>query len=304
MNLRLKENLKQLYYFYTVAQNKSFSEAANSLYLTQPAVTMQINNLEKNIKIKLIAHNKKFLLTAEGRILAECLGRVFGILDDTEKVLLEIEDNESPELRIGITFAYSKTLLFEVLNEYRIKYPVLRIKIDIDSSETLFKRLDNKKLNVIIIGEASGKINRKELIILKLGKEEICLVSAPDHPIQQKKMVDIVDILKETIIMRDDRSATRKYIQKRFRKVKLPISMECENSDLIKKMVLAGKGISFLSISTIKNELDTGILKKVAINRNMKFFMDIKLMLYKEEFDNPETKYFIECVQSYIKKIR
>ncbi len=304
MTLRLKENLKQLYYFYVVAREKSFSEAANRLYLTQPAVTMQVNNLEKNIKIKLIADKKNFLLTTKGRILTKYLEKIFGMLDDAEGVLLEIDENQSEKLRIGITFAYSKTLLFEVLNKYRMKYPVMRIKIDIDSSANLFRKVQNQKLDIIIIGETSGRITKKKIMVLPLGKEEICLVSVPNHPIQQKKAVTIADILNETIIMRDAESATRKYIQKRFRKVKLPIRMECENSDLIKKLVLAGKGISFLSISTVRNELDAGTLKKVTMNRNMKFFMDIKLMLYKKEYDNSETKYFIECVQSYMKRVK
>ncbi len=304
MTLRLKDNLKQLYYFYVVAEERNFSKAANRLYLTQPAVTMQINNLEKNIKIKLIADKKNFLLTAGGKVLMGYLKKIFGELDDAERVLLEIEETQSEQLRIGITFAYSKTLLFEVLNKYRMKYPVLRIKIDIDSSETLFKKLQNRELDVIIIGETSGRISKKELMVLKLGKEEICPISAPDHPIQQKKVITINDILNETIIMRDNRSATRKYIQNRFKKLKLPISTECENSDLIKKMIIAGKGISFLSISTVRNELDAGTLKKITMNRNMKFFMDIKLMLYKEKYDSIKMRYFIECVQLYIKKIR
>ena len=300
MTLRLKDNLKQLYYFYVVAEEGNFSKAANRLYLTQPAVTMQIRNLEKSIKIKLIADKKNFLLTDSGKILMRYLKKVFGELDDAERALLEIEETQSEKLRIGITLAHSKTLLFEILNKYRMKYPVSRIKIDIDSSETLFKKLQNRTLDIIVIGETSGRISRKELVVLKLGKEEICPVSAPNHSIQRKKVVTINDILSETVIMRDNRSATRKYIQNRFRKVKLPISMECENSDLIKKMLIAGKGISFLSISTVRNELNAGTLKKIEMNRNMKFFMDIKLMLYKEKHDSPKMKYFIECVLDYI----
>ncbi len=300
MTLRLKDNLKQLYYFYVVACEKSFSVAANRLYLTQPAVTMQVNNLEKNIKIKLIADKKNFLLTKKGKILMEYLEKVFSKLDELEQKLLEMDENRPEKLRIGITFAYSKTLLFEVLNKYRIKYPVVGIKIDIDSSENLFKKLQDGKLDIIIAGEVSRRINKKEMMVVMLGKEEICLVSAPEHPIQKKKSVTIADILNETIIMRDVRSATRKYIQNRFKKVKLPISVECENSDLIKKMVLAGKGISFLSISTVRNELDTGRLKRIRMKRNMKFFMDIKMMLYKEGYENPKVRHFVECVMSYI----
>ncbi|MEA2108074.1 MAG: LysR family transcriptional regulator [Pseudomonadota bacterium] len=302
----LKDNLKQLYYFYESVKNNNISTAAKKLFISQPAISMQIKKLENCCGIKLIREKncKKIQPTPEGRKLYEYLDRVFKLLDKAEAELKKMAADEQTHITIGTTPTYGKFILPYIFENYAGLFPQCHIKVTSGSSISLLESLKQHKLDVIIMA-LWKKLSLKNFLVYPLGQEEVILLSAPDYHLQKQTYTSLKDLQSEKFIMRDEQSATRKYILREFKKrgVTLPISIECESPDLVKELILEGKGIGFLTRTKIRKELSEGLVKRVNLGKH-KFHLDIAIVLNKNKNLMPEMLTFVDCIIKKSKQVQ
>ncbi|MEA3347603.1 MAG: LysR family transcriptional regulator [Pseudomonadota bacterium] len=294
----LKDNLKQLYYFYESIRNNNISAAAKKLFISQPAVSMQIKKLESCCGMKLIEENscKKILPTAEGRKLYEYLEKIFKLLDKAEVELKKMEAEKQAHITIGTTPTYGKFILPYIFENYSGSDSSCHIKVVSESSISLLESLRQNNVDIVVMA-LWKKLSLRSFQVHHLGQEEVLLLSSPDHPLQRQKCISLKDLQREKFIMRDEQSGTRKYILREFKKkgLTLPISIECESPDLVKELVMEGKGIGFLTRTKIRKELAGGLLKQVDLGQHQ-FYLDIAIVLNKLKSLKPEISEFVDCI--------
>ncbi len=276
-----EENLKQLYYFYIVAKNESFSDAAKKIFISQPAISMQIRNLEKNLGISLIKRGSKFSLTEQGELLFNDLSEIFQSICNTEQKLLAYSLKDLKKITIGMSEAYSRHFIIDIFNRFKDKFPEVGLKFFTENSIHLLEKILSDEIDIAVIGDINNKIEEKNFIVEHVKKEEIVLVSAPKNKISNKKEVTIKDVLKEKIILKDENSATRNFIQKLFPEINEHIFTECESTEVLKKLVIQNNGITFLTRTNVIDDLKNSKLKKIKFHK--KLFMPIKI-IYRKEF--------------------
>jgi DNA-binding transcriptional LysR family regulator len=296
---RLKDNLKQLYYFYESVNQKSISAAAKKLFISQPAVSMQIKKLESCCGLKLLTGEgaKKIKPTPEGEQLFRYLKKVFRLIDRAEEEIQKMAAREQPSFTIGTTQTYGKFILPYIFEHYAdLKNPRFHLKVISESSIALLESLKRHQVDIVVIA-LWRKLPLQEFEVHHLEREELIPISAPDYPIQQKQKISLKNLQQETCIMRDEQSGTRRFLLREFKKrgVILPVSIECENPDLVKELIIEGKGIGFLTRTKIQRELEAGLVKRVDLGKH-RFYLDIAIVMNKDKKLMPEMLHFVDSI--------
>ncbi len=293
-----EENLKQLYYFHIVAELQSFSLAAKKLYISQPAISMQIKNLEKKLGISLIKRGSNFALTDKGEVLYRDLKKIFKTLCEAEQKLLAYSLKDLKKITIGMSEAYSKHFIIEILDKFKHKFPEIGLKFFTENSIHLFDKIISNEIDIAIIGEINKTITDENFVSEEIKKEEIVIVAAPHNKLTQKENVTIKDILKEKIILKDENSATRNFIKNLFPKTEFPIYIECESSDILKKLVIQNNAVTFLTRTNVIKDLSDSKLKEIKFHR--KLFMPIKIIYRKELIKLHSANFLINIIVSIL----
>jgi len=292
---RLLDNLNDLNYFYIVAKEKSFSKAAKTLFVSQPAVTKRIKNLEKRIGITLIKRKGSFIeLTEIGEIIFNKLDNVFNSLKELDNEIKFLKDiGLAKNIRIGSTPSYSEYLMPKILKNFSKIYPDIKIELFSESSEQLVRMISENKLDIAIIA-LWKRLNLKDFKFYHFRKEEIVFVCRCNHPLSEH-VISFDELEKIELIIRDRSSGTRKYIEEKLtqRGIKLNIKMEAENYRLIKEYLKESDAISFLAKTTVEKELKNGELNQIYLPE--KFFIDIGIIANKNTC--PEMDKFVEILK-------
>lgn len=248
--------------------------------------------------MKLIEENssKKIVPTSEGQKLYEYLDKIFKLLDKAEDELKTMEAEKQAHITIGTTPTYGKFILPYIFENYSGSDSSCHIKVVSESSISLLESLRQNKVDIVVMA-LWKKLSLRSFQVHHLGQEEVLLLSSPDHPLQRQNRISLKDLQSEKFIMRDEQSGTRKYILREFKKkgLTLPISIECESPDLVKELIMEGKGIGFLTRTKIRKELAGGLIKQVDLGQHQ-FYLDIGIVLNKLKSLKPEICDFVDCI--------
>lgn len=188
----------QMKYFQAVCQHGSITQAAAALYISQPAISAAIRELEKELSVRLFTKSGKFLqLTAEGSIFADLCNQVLAMLDNTTHVMLDLA-NRYKELRMGTTPMLASLYAPSLYRTFKEKFPENALHITEDEIQPLLKMLDNAELDMILMrdfGELSKKYNK--LVIANL---DFVFCVSPEHPLANETSVNALDIADEPLI--------------------------------------------------------------------------------------------------------
>jgi len=259
----MKPTLHQLKIFCTVAENGSYSRAAEALHLTQPAVSIQVRQLETTVGLPLIEQmGKKIYLTEAGEAIFDCARAIASQLEDTAETIDQIKGIRRGRLRISVasTAGYFVTRLLAAFSDL---YPEVAISLDVTNRASLLQQLDANERDLIIMGEPPSNRN---LVSTPFMDNPLVLVAAPDHPLAQASGLTVADLANQTFVVREPGSGTRAAIERFFqaRNVSVQFAMEMTSSEAIKQAVQAGLGLGIASAHTLELELETGRLVAVA----------------------------------------
>jgi DNA-binding transcriptional LysR family regulator len=283
-------DLRQLEIFCKVVELKSFSKAAEEVFLTQASVSERIANLEAAVGAKLLDRlGRQITPTRVGELLYK---HALLLLDMKKTARLEIEHflgKKSGEVRIGGSTIPGEYILPQVIANFNEKYPLVCVTLDIGDSSEIEQRVIEGKLELGIIG---SKSIYPSLIHHELWQDELVLAVPSKHPWAQKKELDLKELVHEPFITRESGSGTLKIIEVHLKDRHqkglgiLNIKAKFGSSTAVKEGVRAGLGVSILSYRAIQNEITMGTIKALRI-KDIPMFRIFYLIRDKRRITSP-----------------
>ncbi len=266
-------DLRQLEIFCKVLELQSFSKAAKAVFLAQASVSERVATLEKLVGTKLLDRlGRQILPTAAGKLLYKhaCL-----LLEMKKTACDELQDflgTRKGEIHISGSTIPGEYIFPELLKKFHKKYPQVTVSLTISSTLEIAERVINGDFELGVIGSKNNNVN---LICHELWIDELVLAVPAKHKWTRKKQISIGDLAKEPFILRGPGSGTLKIINQYLEKTSIKDAtalnvVAClDSSTAVKEGIIAGLGISILSLKALKTELNAGILKVIAI-KNLK----------------------------------
>jgi DNA-binding transcriptional LysR family regulator len=297
----LYASLNSLLVFHEVAKRRSFSKAAEELFISQPAVTKHIKELERKVGMGLIQRRRGgFALTEAGKILFKYTHKISSHLMDIENLLEDLKKDHQGILKIGTTESYSKGLMPKLLSGFQTSFPFMKIALDVGNSEEIEKSLLVYKNDLVLIA-VTKKTSRFESIPFL--KEELVLIVSPNHPLVKRKTVSLKELERYPLIIRAKGSTTRRIILQAFKEVGIHPSLliEAGSSEFIKQWVSEGKGVSIIVKRTVEDEERRKIIKTIPLLE--KLYLQVAFLYLKEEKSNPAIKTFVNFIENQGRKL-
>jgi LysR family transcriptional regulator, low CO2-responsive transcriptional regulator len=241
-------NLNQLRIFFVCGRHSTFSEAANTLCLSQPAVTIQIKQLEAYCGMELFHHHKKRLeLTDAGKVLFEHAEKLFQVADAADNAIKAVKTRMSGTVRIGAVKIYARFMVRFLVSTFQERHPGMRLIIEEGNSALIISNLMNRKNEVGLIMMATPF--HPELETILYGQEELFLLLPSDHPLNHKRKIRIEDLANVPLVVREKDSVARNAILARYKEANIEpgATLEVENLASIIDHVHTGEGISFIA---------------------------------------------------------
>ena len=285
-------NFNQLRVFSLAAKHENFTTAAQKLFITQPAVTAQIRELESTCNLKLFKkRGRKVYLSDEGKILYPYVSNIFEYEKELENVIEDMRKLKRGVLRLGTTKAYARYFMPWIITRFRETYPDIKIHLDEGSSQDMTLSLINFQNEIAIIAKAQ---DHPDVCFFPFSMEELILIAAPDHPLAGKSSVAFNQIAREPIIMKEVGSGTRRLVNHLFARhgCAPEILMETSNTEFIKQLVQRGDGISFLVKQSVAIELEEGRLSAIILE-GARMFLDVSIAYLKNQHLSPPAQAFL-----------
>ncbi len=250
---------RQLRVFEAVARHLSYTRAAKELFLSQPAVSMQVKQLEENLGLPLFEQlGKKIYLTEAGREFYLYSRTIAEQLQEAEEVLAELKGAGRGHLRISVasTANYFATRL---LARFSRRFPGVSFSLTVTNRETLLRQLEENECDLVIMGKPP---EGADLETTGFMENPLVVIAAPDHPLVGEGQVPMERLQQEVFVVREPGSGTRIAMERFFHDqgVTLNTGMEMSSNEAIKQAVEAGLGLGIVSIHTLELELETGRL--------------------------------------------
>ena len=250
---------RQLRVFSEVARHLSFARAAQVLHLTPPAVTMQVKELEGHVGMPLFERNgRKVALTTVGEYMLVYARKVLATLKDAEDAAARLQKLETGTLVIGMV-STAKYFLPHLLAEFRREHGNIDIRLAVSNREQLVKMLHANEVDFAIMGRPPKELATRAP---PFAAHPHVFVAAPGHPLAQSGHVPAALLREYDFIVREQGSGTRAALEKFLldQHVELRVIMEMASNETIKQAVMAGMGVSFLSLHTIGLELGNRLI--------------------------------------------
>ena len=258
---------RRLQVFHTVARLLSFTKAAETLHMTQPAVTFQVRQLEEYFNTRLFdrTHNR-ISLTEAGERVYEYADRIFDLYNDMENSVREMTGEIRGALTIGASTTIAEYMLPALLGDFGTRYPEVTIHLRVSNSEGIVSMVEN---NTIDLGVVEAPVGNKNLVVEVCRQDQLVAIVPPNHDLAERESVGIDDLLQFPFICREEGSGTREVINEYLSqhcKTTLNISMELGSPEAVKGAVEAGMGVSVVSRATIQKELKLDTLRAINLS--------------------------------------
>jgi DNA-binding transcriptional LysR family regulator len=246
--------LRQLNVFEAVARHLNYTRAAEELHLTQPAVSMQVKQLEASLGVALFEQlGKRIHLTETG---SEVLGYARSItqqLDELEGILNSMKGLGGGRLRISVATT-ANYFIPTLLGSFSRRYPDVIVSLDVTNRETLLRQLTENTVDLVVMGQPPAEADVEAQAFMD---NPLVVVAPTDHPLAKKQKIPLTRLQEETFLVRESGSGTRIAMERFFseRGMRLKTGMEVGANEAIKQSVQAGLGLGLLSRATIEQEL-------------------------------------------------
>jgi len=251
--------LRQLRTLDAVARHRSLTRAARELSLTQPAVSMQLKDLEAASGQPLYERvGRGIELTAAGEEVAACAAGVLAQLRVTQERLDALRGLRGGRLRLGAT-STAKYFTPALLAAFQADHPDVVIELTIGNRAEMAQQLEGHGCDLVIMGRPPPGLDVAEAAF---ARHPLVFIAAPDHPLALRRRLSLRELAQERLIIRERGSGTRATLEDLFddQGLELRVAMEASSNETIKQAVMAGMGLSFISAHTIALEVQTGRL--------------------------------------------
>lgn len=248
--------LRQLLVFEKVANHLSYSRAAEELYLSQPAVSMQIKQLEMHIGLPLFEQlGKKIFLTEAGRELFHYSRNISQQLAEMEAVFDEMKGLGQGKLTLSVVNT-ANYFTPQLLAQFCQRYPNINVNLHVANRDAVLKQLADNSTDLAIMGQPPDGL---DISAKSFMDNPLVVIAAPSHPLAGLPHIKFAQLAQETFLSREQGSGTRSAMERVFaqHQIRPRIGMEMETNEAIKQAVQAGMGLGILSLHSIELELET-----------------------------------------------
>lgn len=246
--------LRQLQIFQAVAKHLSYTRASEELFLSQPAVSMQIKQLEAEIEMPLFERlGKTLFLTEVGEELLNYSRNISQQVVELDDVLTEMRGGEQGRLNVAVVTTANYFSL-KLIGEFYRRYSATNINLDVNNRAGLIARLNDNSVDMVIMGLPPEELDVESTPFLD---NSLVVIAPKNHQLAGKKQIPLSVLQQETFIMREQGSGTRSAMERFFTERDYAINsvMEISSNEAIKRAVEAGLGLGIVSHHTLDKEL-------------------------------------------------
>lgn len=286
--------IRHMRIFAEVCQTENITKAAENLYMTQPAVSRAVRELEEYYGVKLFERmNRRLYVTECGKNLYRHVIPILDLYDQTEQ---ELKDwDRFGKLRAGASISIGNFLLPELAASFREIYPDIRLQVSISNSHDVQMALLQNSLDVGLI---EGVVTEEDLHAEVFQQDRLLLIAGRDHPLRNKESVKLADLEEYNLLLREKGSAGRDFLDHVFAVRGLPLSplWESTSTQALIRAVQMGIGISVLPEMLVRDAIDRGEVYSCSIE-DEPFVRDNFLVWHKD-------KYLSKALQDFIRLCR
>lgn len=295
---------RRLQVFHAVAKHLSFTRAADALFMTQPAVTFQIKQLEEQYSTRLFERRHGGIsLTPAGELVLSYADKILSLSDEMETRLGEMTGEMRGPLLVGASTTIAEFMLPRILGEFNALYPQVRARLIVANSESIESRVAEHTLDIGLI-EAPGRLTGLSSQICC--EDELRVICAPDYPLAEMQAVTPVQLADYEFISREPGSGTRAITDAYFREhgiapETLKTQMELGSPEALKGVVSTGLGFAIVSRTVVEKETQLGELVAISLNPVLK--RSLYLISPQDRFQSRVTGTFVEFARRKMKEM-
>lgn len=289
------ENLKM---FCLVVDEGSISQAARLSFLSQPAVTRQIHQLENYYNTLLFDREEgRLRVTEAGKLLYPFAKAIVNDFNHSKEVIQQSTGKYNANLIVGASLTIGEYLLPSLLGRFKKQQPEIKVTLTIKNTPRVLEDLSNDVIDLALV---EGLVENTDFIVDKFAEDELILVCPSDHPWKERKEIQLEELGNERMIWRESISGTRLIVENMLREhgvlEKIESYMEIGSTQAIKSAVEAGLGISILPRLTVARELEQGFLREVDIYR-INMARNLWLVRKNKRFNKIGVSKFVDFLQ-------
>lgn len=291
--------LQQLRILKAIASEKSFTKAAEILYVSQPSLSKQIKILENRLGIILLnRENNNISLTEAGKIFLQYSERILALCEESCRALNDVKNGDRGNLTVGASQTIGTYLLPRVLALFAQNYPQININVQVDSTRVITKKVVNREIDIAVVGGDVPDELKKNLEIEKFVEDELILIVPKSHPfaLKKQKKINKDDLYHLNFITLNPNSTIRKFIdniliQNGIETKQFPVIMQLNSIEGIKTAVSLGLGAAFVSSSAIEKEIKLKTVEIITIE-NIKITRTLSIITNKECYKSKALEFF------------
>lgn len=294
-------NFNQLRAFHQAAKHMNFTVASKKLFISQPAVTAHIKQLEDCSRLKLFKkRGRKIYLTDEGKALYDYTHKIFEYEKKIENLIEDLKELKRGMLRLGTSKSYARYFMPLLITRFREVYPHIKIYLDEGSSLDIIHSLLDFRNEMAVIAMVE---DNPDISFIPFSREEVVLILSPEHPLAAKKSISPRDLANEPLIAQEKGSGTRKLINALFddHGISPEVLMETSNAEFMKQVVQRGDGISLIVKEAASVELKEKKLVTVPIE-GRRIFLDVSIAYLKDQHLSPSAQAFLDVLLTLVPK--
>lgn len=290
-------HIESLKIFSDLVETESFTVTAQINRVTQPAVTQQINSLERVFKSRLIERSKKhFRLTREGDVLYRHGKQILHTYASLDSQLQEMQQVISGAIRVAAIYSIGLHILPSCLKQFMQSYPTVNVHVEYCPPNQVY---DDVARNIADLGLVAYPVNKPGLVIVPLSEEPLVLVCHPRHPFARQSSLKLTALEGHNMVSLGRDMPTRKAIDEFLREYHVNVRhiLEFDNVETVKRAVEIDSGISILPQSSVAEEVQNQALSSVAIE-NGRFFQPLAAIYKSSRVLSPAMKRFLACMKA------
>ena len=258
-------NFHRLFIFHTVARLGSFTRAASELSISQPAVSIQVKELERSLDTTLLIRMRSGVsLTDTGETVYDYTRRIFTLADEMTNAIQDLTGLESGRLTIGSSTTPGEYILPFAIGRFRERYPKVEVSLAISNTRNVIDQILSRELD---LGMAGAPVDIRGLASFLYVNDEVVLVTAPTHPLARRRRLTVQDVADESFLMREAGSATRRAAEEHFASMdaRVRVVMELGSNEAVKRAASAELGVGVVSKFSVGPDVAAGYLKVLSV---------------------------------------
>jgi LysR family transcriptional regulator, low CO2-responsive transcriptional regulator len=259
--------IRQLEVFLAIAHAQSFSRAAERIHLSQPTLSEHTKELEDELDVQLfVRHSRSVSLTEAGRVFEDYATRVVATLAAGKHAIAELEGLKHGSLVVGASTTPGTYVLPTRIAKFREQHPGITVALRIGNSRAVQERVRDGEVDLAVIG--GHMLGPSERCVAAGILDELQLIVPPNYPVKNGALSP-ERLARERLVIREEGSATRQATERALRQagVTLRPAMELDHTETIKRAVMAGLGIAFVSRYAVEDEIRFGRLRALSVQR-------------------------------------